>query len=136
MVHNTYFIINNDTISLGIRSIKLLDADDTDAGVFSGCSRRADVVFVLDASGSVETTFDWAMQLTRKVVEGLNFAGGRARVGVVTYSDGPTNRFLLNKYTDKQGVLNAIAYTMENGRTNTAGGIDMMRFDMFHVGER
>jgi collagen type VI alpha len=89
------------------------------------------MVFILDSSGSVEMKFDMAMQLTRKIVHGLNFAGGRTRVGVMTYGDSPTIRFHLNQYTDKQSVMNAIAFTQQLGRTNTAGAIDQMRLDMF-----
>ncbi|ELT92983.1 hypothetical protein CAPTEDRAFT_220507 [Capitella teleta] len=95
------------------------------------CTRRRDIVFVLDASGSVEAKFDLAMQFSRKVVQGLNFAGGRTRVGVATYDDSSHIRFHLNKYTDQQSVLNAIAYTITFGRTNTASGIDDLRLNMF-----
>ena len=71
------------------------------------------------------------MQFTRKVIQGLNFAGGRTRVGVATYDDSSKIRFHLNKYNDQQSVLNAIAYTITFGRTNTAAGIDDMRLNMF-----
>lgn len=71
------------------------------------------------------------MQFTRKVIQGLNFAGGRTRVGVVTYDDSSHIRFHLNKYNDQQSVLNAIAYTITFGRTNTAAAIDDMRNNMF-----
>ncbi len=97
----------------------------------AGCGRRGDVIFVLDASGSVEENFDLSLQLTRKIVEGLNFAGGRTRVGVVTYSDMANVRFHLNQYQDKQSVQNAIAFTLQGGRTNTADGISTMSHDMF-----
>jgi len=83
------------------------------------------VVFVLDASGSVADTFERSMNLTRKIVEGLNFNGGRTRAGVVTYGDQAQIRFKLNEYTDQVSVLNGIAFTQENGGTNTAGGIEM-----------
>jgi len=69
--------------------------------------------------------------MTRRIVDGLNFDGGRTRVGVVTYSDSAKSRFHLNAYTDKTSVLNAISYTLENGRTNTASGIDKAHYDMF-----
>ncbi|MRC56833.1 VWA domain-containing protein, partial [Bacillus thuringiensis] len=72
-----------------------------------------------------------AQEMTRRIVNGLNFDGGRTRVGVVTYSDSAKARFHLNSYTDKTSVLNAISYTLENGRTNTASGIDMARYNMF-----
>lgn len=71
------------------------------------------------------------MNLTRKIVNGLNFAGGRTRVAVVTYADEPTVRFNLNRYSDKVSVLNAIAFTQEKGRTNTARAIRKTAADVF-----
>lgn len=94
-----------------------------------------DVAFVLDASGSVEETFEMAMNMTRKIVQGLNFAGGRTRVALTTYSDDATLRFKLNEYSDKVSVLNAIAFTQENGRTNTAAGIRMANNNIFRASE-
>ena len=89
------------------------------------------MVFILDSSGSVEKKFDMAMRLTRRIISGLNFAGGRTRVGLLTYSDQPTVRFHLNEYTDRRSVLNAVAFTQQLGRTNTAAAIDRVRIDMF-----
>lgn len=89
------------------------------------CGRRMDLTFVLDASGSVADTFERSMNLTRKIVQGLNFNGGRTRTAVVTYADTATIRFKLNEYTDQVSVLNGIAFTQENGRTNTAGGMEV-----------
>ena len=99
--------------------------------LFSGCTSRRDIVFMLDASGSLEKKYEMAMQLAIQIIEGLNFAGSRTRVGVLTYSDNPTVRFHLNKYTDKQSIVNAIAFVTERGRTNTASAIDEMRGNMF-----
>ena len=90
-----------------------------------------DIGFVLDASGSVEKNFDLSLRLTRKIVEGLNFAGGRARVGLLTYSDSARIRFRLDQYGDKQSVLNAIAFTQEMGKTYTARGLQLMEDDLF-----
>ena len=70
-----------------------------------------DIVFVLDSSGSVEDSFDLSLRLTRLIVEGLNFAGTRTRVGLLTYSNTPRIRINLNQYSDKQSILNAIAFT-------------------------
>ena len=98
---------------------------------YVGCRGRSDVVIVLDASGSVEASYALAQDMARRLVNGLNFDGGRTRVGVATYSDSATAKFHLNTYTDKTSVLNAISYTLENGKTNTASGIDMARNDMF-----
>lgn len=99
------------------------------------CGRRMDLTFVLDASGSVDEIFERSMNLTRKIVHGLNFAGGRTRVAVVTYGDDAQLRFKLNEYSDKISVLNAIAFTQEKGRTNTAGGIEMAVNNVFRASD-
>ena len=71
------------------------------------------------------------LDLVRRIVQGLNFDGGRTRVGLVTYSDTATVRFHLNRYTSKLEVLTAIAFVQEKGRTNTARGLDEARLNMF-----
>ena len=99
--------------------------------LFSGCTNRGDVVFVLDGSGSVEKNFELALRLTRFIVQGLNFAGDRTKVGVLTYSDNALVRFHLNSHTLIDDVQNAIAFTLMGGRTNTYSGLNEMRTNMF-----
>ncbi len=53
--------------------------------VVAGCSSQRDVAFILDASGSVEDKFIMEQNLTRKIIQGLNFVDWRTRVGVITY---------------------------------------------------
>ena len=84
-------------------------------------------MFVIDASGSVETTFRLAMALTRAVAAGLNYNGARTRVSAVTWSDTATLRFPLNQYNTKQATLNALYFPFTRGRTNTAAALDLVR---------
>ena len=86
---------------------------------------------MLDTSGSVEETFTMMLNVVRRIIQGLNFDGGRTRVGLVIFSDVATVRFHLNTYTSKLEVLTAIAFTQEKGRTYTAAGLDMARHTMF-----
>ena len=97
----------------------------------TGCLEKMDVVFILDSSGSVEENFELAMNLTREIVQGLNFENDRARVGLLTYHHTSTMRFHLNKYSRKDSVLNAIAFNLDGGRTHTAEAIRDMYMDMF-----
>ena len=99
--------------------------------VAAECTSRLDIVFVLDASGSVEAKFELAMKLARRIIEGLNFAGSRTRVGVMTYADDVTIRFHLDTYNSRDEVLNAIAFTQDRGKTNTAGALSEMETNMF-----
>lgn len=101
------------------------------------CFKQLDVVFMLDGSGSLEDSFERSLKLTKRCVQGLNFAGGRTRVGVMTYSDSSTIGFNLNKYTDKASVLNAISFAQVSGFTNTQDALRVVRTQMFNsAGDR
>lgn len=97
----------------------------------AACTKQLDVVFVLDGSGSLEDSFEISLNLTKLIVEGLNFAGGRSRVGVLTFSDQPFVGFYLNRYPDSTSVLNAIAFSQVVGYTNTQAALDQLRLSMF-----
>lgn len=97
----------------------------------AACTKQLDVVFVLDGSGSLEDSFEISLNLTKLIVEGLNFAGGRSRVGVLTFSDQPSVGFYLNRYPDSTSVLNAIAFSQVVGYTNTQAALDQLRLSMF-----
>ena len=99
--------------------------------LYPECTRRGDIVFVLDSSGSLEANFELAQKLAKRIVHGLNFEGGRTRVGVAVYSSEAHMMFHLNTYNRKEEVLNAITFTVDGERTNTAAGLEMMRTDMF-----
>ena len=88
----------------------------------------------MDASGSVESNFALIQDLAKTIVWGLNFNGGRTRVGVITYQADANERFLLNEYTDKESVLNAIAFdqTKQTG-THTAEALSMMTKSYFNA---
>lgn len=84
----------------------------------AGCDKRADVVFVIDESGSIagtEETFEQSLQIAKMIVAGLNFAGGRTRVGVMTFADTPATRFNLNMYSDQQSILSAMSFSPKFG---------------------
>ena len=76
-------------------------------------------MFVFDNSGSTEASLEIAMQIARKVIARLNFAGSRTRVGAAIYSNLAEVSFHLNKYNNQQGVLNAVVFDVTNKRTNT-----------------
>lgn len=95
------------------------------------CTTRRDIVFILDASGSVETSYAIQQQLTKQIVQGLNFNGGRTRVGVVSFADSATMQFPLSRYSNKLATLNAIAFLLSGGRTHTASALTLTRTTMF-----
>lgn len=90
-----------------------------------------DITFLLDLSGSVDVVYDIIVQFTRLVVEGLPMGSNRARVALVSYSDTSSIQFFLNTYQSKQEVLNAIAFRISGGRTNTQDAIKKTYQDVF-----
>ena len=101
--------------------------------LYPGCTTNLDVVLVLDASGSVYYDFEMVQRLAIRIVWGLNFANSRVRVGVITYQDTEKIEFVLDRYTTKEEVLNAIAFTHDRHviGTNTASAINTLHRDMF-----
>lgn len=64
----------------------------------SACRQGADVVFALDASGSVgEMNFRAEMDFVRELVLGINMID--SRIGVIKYSDNAENHFFLNDFS-------------------------------------
>ena len=107
-----------------------------------GCaSSLADVVFVLDSSGSIrdnnpqDGSYDnWNLLLTfvADVVTGLSIGLSATRVGIVTFSDTGDNLFYLNTYGDVNSMRSAILATSYVGsNTNTAAGIREMHYTQF-----
>ena len=96
------------------------------------CTSRQDVVFLLDASGSVEDTFLLIQDLTVQIIQGLNFAHNRTRVGLVTFSRNPTIRFHLKDIRPRYVITTSIAYTLEDtGETNLAAALQVLPEEMF-----
>lgn len=79
----------------------------------------------------MQRNFDIALNLTRQIIWGLNFNGGRARVAVVTFGDEAQIKFTLNTYSRQIDVLNAVAFTQDLGRTNTYSGLKEVRENIF-----
>ena len=74
--------------------------------MLSECSSQADVVFVLDSSGSLdEPNFEHIKNFVSNLVTDLDIDGGKIRVGVVTYSDYAEPRFNLNRYNTRYPLI-------------------------------
>ena len=86
---------------------------------------------MLDLSGSVEDQYERTIAFTKRVILGLDMAFDRTRIGVITFGTDVTIQFDLNKYRDKQEVLNAISFYPNAGRTNTQEAINRMRNGLF-----
>ena len=92
-----------------------------------------DLIFVVDSSGSIrQQRFEMVLSYIMKVIDSLEVAPDRVRVGLITYGDSASIRFHLNSYQHKEDVLQAIETTeFSRGRTATADALQQMRRVMF-----
>jgi len=105
------------------------------------CRSAADIVFVLDSSGSIrdqnpsDGSYDnWNLILSFvvRVVENLDIGTDASRVGLVVYSNAATHRFYLNTYFDKAELIAQVRATPYiGGTTNTSGGLRLMTNEQF-----
>ena len=99
-------------------------------------SYLADIVFVIDSSGSIrdqnpkDKSYDnWVLLLEFmvKIVDMLNIGTNQVRIGAVKFSTTAESVFHLNQYSDKDSLKTAIkAISFMGGHTNTSGGIRIM----------
>lgn len=96
------------------------------------CRTPADVVFALDASGSIgKANFLRVITFAKAVVRQLPVGEG-TRVGMLTYGDTPQKYFDLRDYNDMEGTMNAMTIPyFSGGTTNTAGALRTFRDSMF-----
>ena len=108
-------------------------------GIFTliaGCVEYADVVFVVDSSGSicnnenVDICDNWktVLQFMEDLVDNLDVGKSKTRVGVVIYREKASSSFFLNDYGSKGAIVNAIRNLEYHpfGTTNTSGGLREM----------
>ena len=97
------------------------------------CGTVADIVFTLDASGSVgKANFDKMLSFVKTLVKGFNVGQNNIRIGLQTFSNRAEVQFNLNKFNDKQSVMNALDHIPYNsGGTNTGAALKTMYSKMF-----
>jgi len=89
------------------------------------CTHGADVVFLLDASGSIgRRNFEKATRLVGELVEMLDVDGPPdsrlvSRVGLVTFGDNATVQFHLDRFSNRDDILHATNVRHKGGTTNT-----------------
>ncbi|KAK3101772.1 hypothetical protein FSP39_006235 [Pinctada imbricata] len=96
-------------------------------------SKPADIVFLLDSSGSIgNDSFETQRQFVSQYVNAFPIGPDNVQIGVVIYSDFPQLVFNLNNFTDNATLIeniNKIPYT--RGTTNTAGAIQFVLDNSF-----
>lgn len=102
---------------------------------------RADVVFVIDSSGSIRDNnpedesydnYNLLLQFVANVTNELNTGIYQTRIGLVRYSATAESVFFLNSYFDKAELISAILSVGYMGSdTNTSGALREMRTVQF-----
>lgn len=107
--------------------------------VFSGeeyyCGGKpADIVFILDASASIwGPDFRKQTKFVEDVISMFQISPQMTQVGIATYSSDVALEFPLGKFKNKDSLVSAIRNIvhMPGYATNTALGIEYMRYQMF-----
>ncbi|XP_061923790.1 collagen alpha-3(VI) chain-like isoform X2 [Entelurus aequoreus] len=76
---------------------------------------KKDIVFLVDGSDGVGREFPIIQEFIRRVVESLNVAENKIRIGVVQFGDYAQADMYLNTHTAKEGVLNAVRGIRQRG---------------------
>lgn len=94
---------------------------------------EVDLVIILDSSTSVGVgNFQKMLLFCKELLMNADIDSGNVRVGIVMYSTEVNIQFHLNQYSSRAAMfekIDNIEYIP--GNTNTAGGIQTMRRDMF-----
>ena len=77
--------------------------------MYSVCAGIADILFVLDSTGTiVPDDWDQILLFVVKVVENLYIAPNGVHVSIMTFNILPTLIFGFSKYTNRYDMINAI----------------------------
>ncbi|XP_063407751.1 matrilin-4-like [Mytilus trossulus] len=92
------------------------------------CSAKADVVFLLDSSGSVgATNFKKMLKFMQGVASKFSVGLNNIQVGVDTFQSTVKSEFKLNQFLDKNDLITAIGNIVyKTGGTNTGPAIKFM----------
>jgi len=92
----------------------------------------ADIVFVVDESGSIgATNFDLMKNFLSQLIGNLDIQSGRTRVGLVTYSSAVGTGFNLSDYQTIASMQSAIlSLHYPGGGTNTGAALTYVRTTM------
>ena len=93
---------------------------------------QADIVFVLDASGSIGSThFNMTKSFLLHLIPRLNIDSGNTRVGLVTFSEGVVTSINLDVHlsaTSFQSAISSLTYAGDT--TDTAAALAYVRTTM------
>lgn len=101
-------------------------------------SNPADILFLLDASGSItRTNFDKQLNFVRDFAKQYIIGPNNIQVGVATFSTSVQEQIRLNQYSSAPALLAAIsAVSQDGGLTYTDEGLQFARTTAFTHGGR
>lgn len=102
--------------------------------IFAACEKTvADIVFLLDESGSVTSdNFPVVKNFVIDVIQSLKIGRNNVRVGVYTFSTIVRRKFYLNEHFDKRRLQEAIKrIPYYGGGTNTHLALETLRISAF-----
>ncbi|XP_041806068.1 collagen alpha-3(VI) chain-like isoform X3 [Chelmon rostratus] len=94
---------------------------------------KRDVVFLIDGTTAVRSEFPSIRDMIRRVVEKLDVGLDKVRVSVVQYSDDPKLEFLLNEFSTKDEVRQAVVRLRSKGgnRLNTGRALEWVSRNIY-----
>lgn len=91
------------------------------------CRQVADVVFLVDASGSYgPDNFQKQMNFVREIVSGMNLGSGANRFSLTAFSNNASVIFHLGDFDTKQKIMDAMSINYNGGSTNLAEALSKM----------
>lgn len=94
---------------------------------------KRDVVFLVDGTTAVSREFPAIRDMIRRVVEKLDVGMEKVRVSVVQYSDDAKVEFLLNEFSTKEEVRQALTRLRSRGgnRLNTGRALEWVSRNIY-----
>lgn len=88
------------------------------------CSKKMDVVIILDNSGSVQDEYRQSVKFAREFIMGLDVDSDAVRVGAIAFSNTIVGEFYMNQNIGNvQNVFNSLDFYNMFGTTNTPAAL-------------
>ncbi|CAD5113974.1 DgyrCDS3137 [Dimorphilus gyrociliatus] len=100
----------------------------------AACNSAADLVFILDSSGSIgEESFFKLKRFVKSVIEEIDIVSCNFRIGLLKYGSDVIIEFHLNKFNTTSDILTGIEqFGYSFGYTFTSEALRIAREEMFH----
>ena len=97
------------------------------------CTAKADIVFVIDSSGSIgQNNYDTMLTFVKDLTNNFDIGPNKIRVGAEIFSDRTYIQFNLNTYSTKAQVQQAVSnIPYKRGTTNTGQALKVNNYTIF-----